>query len=576
LRQRGLSYPYEVIQLLTPESGSQSNIPCGVFTEYDFDKAGVLSPVDRAYGSNRANIVTGVIRNFTRSLPEGMTRVIVLGDPSRGMCPLAEPECSRIIAALDLAAQLDVPVEWFTVSSGAKIAMDSGTENLDWTAAVLRRIIEFTQAGGEINIIVYGVNVGAQSYWDAEATMLMHTRGILVMTPQGSMVLTGKQALDYSGGVSAEDNFGIGGYDRIMGPNGLAQYWAADIEDACRILLRHYEFTYIARGERFPRTVATTDPLNRDVSAYPYASATSSVFKTVGQVFSDRHNPGRKKPFEIRRMMRAVIDRDHEPLERWSSMHDAEIGVVWDAHLGGYPVCIVGIESQPVARAGFVPEDGPDQWSAGTLFPRSSRKIARAINGASGNRPLVVLANLSGFDGSPESMRKWQLEYGAEIGRAVVNFKGPIVFCVVSRYHGGAFVVFSKSLNENMEVAALEGSYASVIGGAPAAGVVFAREIRQQTIADPRIRKLRAEFELSAGSDRARLRSRYEQLFKAVQAENRKAMAQQFDSIHTVQRAMDVGSIDRVISVPELRPYLIKAVERGIEREGVLFHAATG
>ena len=32
---------------------------------------------------------------------------------------------------------------------------------------------------------------------------------------------------------------------------------------------------------------------------------------------------------------------------------------------------------------------------------------------------------------------------GAEIGRAVVNFDGPIVFCVVSRYHGGAFVVFS-------------------------------------------------------------------------------------------------------------------------------------
>ena len=36
------------------------------------------------------------------------------------------------------------------------------------------------------------------------------------------MVLTGKQALEYSGGVSAEDNVGIGGYERIMGPNGQA------------------------------------------------------------------------------------------------------------------------------------------------------------------------------------------------------------------------------------------------------------------------------------------------------------------------------------------------------------------
>jgi hypothetical protein len=41
---------------------------------------------------------------------------------------------------------------------------------------------------------------------------------------------------------------------------------------------------------------------------------------------------------------------------------------------------------------------------------RSSKKVARAINVASGNRPLVVLGNLSGFDGSPESMRSLQLE----------------------------------------------------------------------------------------------------------------------------------------------------------------------
>jgi hypothetical protein len=49
--------------------------------------------------------------------------------------------------------------------------------------------------------------------------------------------------------------------------------------------------------------------------------------------------------------------------------------------------------------------------------------VARAINAASGSRPVVVLANLS----------------------------GPIVFCVVSRYHGGAFVVFSSALNDGLE-----------------------------------------------------------------------------------------------------------------------------
>ncbi len=199
--------------------------------------------------------------------------------------------------------------------------------------------------------------------------------------------------------------------------------------------------------------------------------------------------------------MRALADQDHPTLERWAGMADADTAVVQDAHLGGYPVCLLGIESRPVPRRGFPPTDGPDIYTAGTLFPRSSKKAARAINAASGNRPLVVLANLSGFDGSPDSMRNLQLEYGAEIGRAIVNFDGPIVFCVISRYHGGAFVVFSKALNPNMTVLALEGSFASVIGGAPAAAVVFAGEVEKRTSADPRLQGARG-----AGRRRDRIR----------------------------------------------------------------------
>ena len=179
--------------------------------------------------------------------------MVLIGDPTKALGALAEPECRRVLAAIELARRLDAPIEWFAVSAGAKIAMDSGTENMDWISRVLRGIIEFTQDGGEINVVVTGINVGAQPYWNAEATMLMHTKGILVMTPDSAMVLTGKQSLDYSGGVCAEDNFGIGGYDRIMGPNGQAQYWAPDLSGAVDVLLAHYAHTYRAPGERFPR-----------------------------------------------------------------------------------------------------------------------------------------------------------------------------------------------------------------------------------------------------------------------------------------------------------------------------------
>ena len=186
-------------------------------------------------------------------------------------------------------------------------------------------------------------------------------------------------------------------------------------------------------------------------------------------------------------------------------MADADTAVVIDARVGGRSVAVLGVESHPVPRAGFPPTDGPDTYTAGTLFPKSSKKVARAINAASGNRPLVVLANLSGFDGSPESMRKLQLEYGAEIGRAIVNFAGPIVFVVISRYHGGAFVVFSKQLNENMTVLAIEGSYASVIGGAPAAAVVFAGDVAKRTAADPRVAALEARLRVARAEAKAAL-----------------------------------------------------------------------
>ena len=265
------------------------------------------------------------------------------------------------------------------------------------------------------------------------------------------------------------------------------------------------------------------------------------------------------------------MDQDHLPLERWSGMRAAETGVVWDAHLGGYPVCLIGIESHPAPRLGFVPADGPDQWTAGTLFPLSSKKIARAINAASNNRPVVILANLSGFDGSPESLRKLQLEYGAEIGRSVVNFKGPMVFCVISRYHGGAYVVFSGALNENLEVAALEGTFASVIGGAPAAAVVFAGEVEARTRKDPRLQALTEALNHAMpktdGVEKSRLRAQWNELFKVVHSEKLGEMAEEFDRVHNVHRALEVGALHHILPPADLRPYLIHAVECGVARE---------
>jgi acetyl/propionyl-CoA carboxylase alpha subunit/acetyl-CoA carboxylase carboxyltransferase component len=564
-RRRGLLYPYEILRLLTGDTNGSFAVRNGAplpargrFEEWDLETApeGTRSVcvAGRPLGRNASSVVFGVLTTPTEKVSEGLQRVIVLSDPTLGMGSLGPEECDRLVAAIDLAEGLGVPVEWIPVSSGARIAMESGTENLDATARVVRRIVTFTQGGGSIHILVHGVNVGAQSYFDALATMLMHDRGALIMMPGGSMVLTGRAALEASGSVSGEDEAAIGGYEHVMGPNGEAQYFAHDFLDAYRILEEHYRYTYVVPGEAGPRRQLSQDPAERDVTLEEYGEDDGLGYATIGEIFDAGTNPDRKRPFSMRALMRALVDRDGGWLERWRSWVGAETAVVWDAHLGGHSVCLVGIESRNVTREGYRPSDGPDTWSAGTLFPQSSKKVARALNAASGNRPVVLLANLSGFDGSPESMRKLQLEYGAEIARAVVNFEGPILFLVVSRYHGGAYVVFSRALNPGLRAAALEGSFASVIGGGPAAKVVFAREVRARAASDPRLEALREDLRRRPGRE---AREALERLEQDVMLEKREELASEFDAVHSVERALRVGSLEEILPARSMRPYLI-------------------
>ena len=141
------------------------------------------------------------------------------------------------------------------------------------------------------------------------------------------------------------------------------------------------------------------------------------------------------------------------------------------------------------------------------------------------------------------------------------------LFLVISRYHGGAFVVFSQTLNEGLEVAAVEGSYASVIGGAPAAAVVFAREIDTRVASDPAIRDLEQRVAAAEPEERARLRAQLEDLRAVIHAERLGDVAEEFDAVHDIHRALKVGSVHRIIEPSRIRPYLIDALERGIARE---------
>ena len=111
------------------------------------------------------------------------------------------------------------------------------------------------------------------------------------------------------------------------------------------------------------------------------------------------------------------------------------------------------------------------------------------------------------------------------------------------------------------------GSYASVIGGIPAAAVVFAREVDTRTKSDPRVKEVQEQLVQSDGTQKAALQVKLNEISAMVRSEKVGEVASEFDHIHNVQRAQRVGSIDHVIEPEAIRPYLIEALERGIDRE---------
>jgi hypothetical protein len=99
---------------------------------------------------------------------------------------------------------------------------------------------------------------------------------------------------------------------------------------------------------------------------------------------------------------------------------------------------------------------------------------------------------------------------------------------------------------------------------------VFATEVNKRTSADPRVADLQAGIaEATSGGDEdeaARLRAELASAWPAVHAEKLGQVADEFDRVHSIERAHQVGSVQAIVPPARLRPYLIDAVRRGMQR----------
>ena len=92
---------------------------------------------------------------------------------------------------------------------------------------------------------------------------------------------------------------------------------ARNLAEAYHTLYEYYRFNYIVAGESRPRVFGTQDNDGRSVCDFALSPDEAFDFKTVGGIFDDETNPGRKRAFDMRSVMDAVIDQDGGDLERW-------------------------------------------------------------------------------------------------------------------------------------------------------------------------------------------------------------------------------------------------------------------
>ncbi len=522
--------------------------------------AGKLIPVRRSFGQNTAGVVIGLkIDDIGLGAP--LERLLIIGDLSHhSKGAIRAQECIRINAAILYAAEKKIPIDWCTASFGVQIHKERGVEGLDAAASTIREIVMHCHHGGvQINLIVDEINIGAQSYWNAMASILHCTSGILIMTSRGSMALTGPKSLTcalYSN-VGSEDIDGfskklypkgiysLSSHQYVHGSNADSMIQAANLEEALSILTLHHYYAYKQPHQRLS---------SRRNVLLQQAECSEAFMKEIQNLLT-----GARSNREI--ILEYLRDPlSPHPLRFWSdargvqnqSLENGDLSqvattIVQEMLIGGCPTLVI-----------FTP--------TGPLTPMDANIISRSLYKASGRMQVLIIGSLSGFSADPLSMKNHQLVEGAQIAKAIVEHLGPILIVNLGSLVGGTFVVFNKQLNQNLRILAVEGARVQVIGGKSAAKVVFHTMITKKALKQAELQLKKPVNTAVDGVDTIQRISQekivnidesYKENLKKTVAELENKEGELFDRFHNARRACKVGSIDQVISADQLRESII-------------------
>ncbi|MDI9918383.1 carboxyl transferase domain-containing protein [Rhodococcus sp. IEGM 1379] len=354
---------------------------------------------------------------------EGVECLIVANDPTvRG--GTSNPWTLRKgFRANDIAMQNRLPVISLVESGGADLPTQK--EVFIPGGRMFRDLTQLSAAGIPTIALVFGNSTAGGAYIPG---MSDH---VVMIKERSKVFLAGPPLVKMATGEDSDDE-ALGGAEMHARKSGLADYFAADEQDAIRIgrsIVKRLNWTKKGPAPRAEVIEPLEDPE-----------------ELLGIVPADL-----KIPFDPREVIARIVDGSD--FDEFKPLYGSSLVTGW-AELNGYPIGIL-------ANA------------RGVLFSEESQKATQFIQLANrSNTPLLFLHNTTGYMVGKEYEEGGMIKHGSMMINAVANSKVPHISILLGASYGAGHYGMCGRAFDPRFLFAWPSSKSAVMGGAQLAGVI--------------------------------------------------------------------------------------------------------
>jgi len=354
---------------------------------------------------------------------EGVECLIVANDPTvRG--GTSNPWTLRKgFRANDIAMQNRLPVISLVESGGADLPTQK--EVFIPGGRMFRDLTQLSAAGIPTIALVFGNSTAGGAYIPG---MSDH---VVMIKERSKVFLAGPPLVKMATGEESDDE-ALGGAEMHARKSGLADYFAADEQDAIRVgrsIVKRLNWTKKGPAPRTEIIEPLEDPE-----------------ELLGIVPADL-----KIPFDPREVIARIVDGSD--FDEFKPLYGSSLVTGW-AELNGYPIGIL-------ANA------------RGVLFSEESQKATQFIQLANrSNTPLLFLHNTTGYMVGKEYEEGGMIKHGSMMINAVANSKVPHISILLGASYGAGHYGMCGRAFDPRFLFAWPSSKSAVMGGAQLAGVI--------------------------------------------------------------------------------------------------------